>query len=873
MTSSILKNRLSSPWLALILITLLAAIIYSNIYQSPFVFDDIYSIVENRAIRDVSNFLDLKQLLKPRPVVDLTFALNYKFGKLDVFGYHLVNILIHIINGFVAYFLALAILRLLFRPSGAGEEAESSKLKGQREEGKAQSSKLKAQRKRGKVKKGEAAGGVSQFSIFPDESGFAQYSNNFQTSIPMISLFAALIFIVHPLQTQAVTYTIQRYASLAAMFYMGSVLFYLKARMFQQRAKGEAQSPKLPSFSLQPSAFYVLCIICGMLAFLSKQNTASLPAAIILVEYLFIDRTWQGWKKKILWFTPAFILFAILVLYVSGFFSGTIQGRGLLEDVSDLMRETGLVSRWSYLCTQFNVLVIYIRLLFLPIGQNLDYVYPFKSGFFDAYTPLAFLFLSGIAVLGIWKRKGQPIITLAIFWFFITLSVESSIIPIRDALFEHRLYLPMFGFALIVSYLLFHFLSKKRLWAIVICVSVIVSLGAATYLRNRIWQDGITLWSDVLSKVPQSIRAHNNLGSALTRQARFKEAMSHFSKVLRAIPENAKAHYNQGVALAGQGDLEKAIRHYSEALRIKPDYAKAHYNLGNILEKQGSFKEAIRHYSEALRIKPDDTETRNNLAVALARQGSFKEAMSHFSEVLRADPENAKARYNVGSILEGQGRIKEAMSHFSEAVRIKPDYAKAHYNLGNILEKQGSFKEAIRHYSEALRIKPDDTETRNNLAVALARQGGFKEAVSHFSEVLQKDPENAKVHYNLGGVLKQQGNLEDAIHHFSEAVRIKPDYAKAHHNLGIILARQGNFEKAISHYSEAIRLNPDFSAVVYYNIACVYARQNKIEESIDWLKKAIKSGYKNWDLLKTDKDLENIRGSSYYKEIVEGLGD
>jgi hypothetical protein len=129
---------------------------------------------------------------------------------------------------------------------------------------------------------------------------------------------------------------------------------------------------------------------------------------------------------------------------------------------SVFMRETELVSRWSYLCTQFNVLVIYIRLLFLPIGQNLDYLYPFKSGFFDGYTPLAFMFLAGLAALGIWNRKKWPIITFGIFWFFITLSVESGIIPIRDAVFEHRLYLPMFGFALIVSYLLFHLLSKIK---------------------------------------------------------------------------------------------------------------------------------------------------------------------------------------------------------------------------------------------------------------------------------------------------------------------------------------------------------------------------------------------------------------------------
>jgi Flp pilus assembly protein TadD len=505
-----------------------------------------------------------------------------------------------------------------------------------------------------------------------------------------MALFAALIFIAHPIQTQAVTYTIQRYASMAAMFYMGSVFFYLKARVRQQRSEGRG------GFSFVLSAYFALSILCGLLAFMSKQNTASLPGAIILVEYLFIDRTWQGWKKKIVWFTPTFILFTIFVLYASGFFSGAHEGRGLLEDVSNLMKETELVSRWSYLCTQFNVLVIYIRLLFLPIGQNLDYVYPFKSGFFDAYTPLAFMFLAGLAALGIWNRKKWSIITFGIFWFFITLSVESGIIPIRDAVFEHRLYLPMFGFALVVAYLVFYFLSRRRSWAILIPVVVIISLGTATYLRNRAWQDGITLWSDVVSKSPHNPRAHNNLGNVLDAQGQSEEAMRHYYEALRINPKNAKAHNNLGVSLKREGRLEEAIKHFSEALRIKPDYADPHKNLGVVMEGRGNLKDAMRHYSEALKINPDD----------------------------------AGAHNNIGGVLGRQGRIEDAMKHFSEALRIKPDSAEAHTNLGIALARQRDFDGAIRHFSEALKIKPGLRQARRDLEMTLRMKKRFAGASS-----------------------------------------------------------------------------------------------------------------------------------------------
>ena len=188
-----LSNRFSSHWLALIVIGFSALVIYSNIYNNPFVFDDGSHIVENSTIRDLSNYLSPVKLLEPRAIVDFTFALNYRFGELNVFGYHLVNILIHILNGFLVYILVSAVLK-----QRSGCSSASSAL----------------------------------ISDSPD------------VSIRIMSLFAALIFVVHPIQTQAVTYTVQRYASMAAMFYMASVLFYLKARILQQGAKSRQRVEK-----------------------------------------------------------------------------------------------------------------------------------------------------------------------------------------------------------------------------------------------------------------------------------------------------------------------------------------------------------------------------------------------------------------------------------------------------------------------------------------------------------------------------------------------------------------------------------------------------------------------------------------------------
>ncbi|MEE9420851.1 MAG: hypothetical protein V3W43_15330, partial [Desulfatiglandaceae bacterium] len=182
-----MRKHLSNPWVALSIILIAVVVIYSNIYEVPFAFDGGFQIVNNPKIRDLKNYFLPVSLFSSRPLVGLTFALNYEFGRLNVFGYHLVNVLIHVINGFLVYFLALTIFRKFSRLS----DRKPSDLSGQR-------SKLEGER-------GKAPDGISQFSIF-----------NFQFSIPMMSLFAALVFVAHPIQTQAVTYTVQRYTSMAA---------------------------------------------------------------------------------------------------------------------------------------------------------------------------------------------------------------------------------------------------------------------------------------------------------------------------------------------------------------------------------------------------------------------------------------------------------------------------------------------------------------------------------------------------------------------------------------------------------------------------------------------------------------------------------
>ncbi len=176
----------------------------------------------------------------------------------------------------------------------------------------------------------------------------------------------------------------------------------------------------------------------------------------------------------------------------------------------------------------------------------------------------------------------------------------------------------------------------------------------------------------------------------------------------------------------------------------------------------------------------------------------------------------------------------------------------------------------MKQLYEALRIKPGYGDAHYNLGITLSRMGRFKEAEDNFFEVLKINPNDAEAHYYMGNVLKKQGRLNKTISHYYKVLKLKPDFVKVHINLGVALSSLGRFKEAISHYFDAIRINPGYKAAAYYNIACLYSRQNMVEESVKWLKEAVNAGFKDWNIIKTDEDLKNIRGSLLYKQLLEG---
>ncbi len=567
--------------MAMLSIAVLCLAAYSNSLSGPFVFDDIPNIQDNLSLHWTSlsgsgvQRAVRESHLPSRPIANLSFALNYYFGQHNVWGYHAVNVGIHLLTALLVYWLTLATLK---RVPARGDRG-----------------------------------------LRPSVAHW-------------VALTAALIFVSHPIQTQAVTYIVQRMTSLCALFYLAALLLYIYGRT--------AEAPR------RRGTLWAGGFVCWILALGSKQIAVTLPLTVLLYEWYFFQDLSASWVKKN-------AKFGLLVLVLLGLVAWAYLGSEPLDRLlaGYAQRDFTLGQR---LLTQLRVVMFYLSLLVFPDPSRLNlthHIVTSESLLEPITTLLSMAGIFGLLGLAIYLAPRHRIISFCLLWFFLHLVIESSAIAL-EMVFEHRLYLPMFGFSLLVAWLLYTLAGRKSWWPVAVAGVVCLLLAVGTYQRNRVWRDAVTLWSDAVSKSPQHVRAHNNWGFAVAGLGRHQEAVGHYQQALRIKPDFLEAHYNWGNALAGLGRSQEAFGHYQQALRIKPDLAEAHNNWGFALAELGLPQEAIGHYQQALRIKPDYPEVHNNWGSALAIQRRLPEAAEQYRRELRLKPDFSAARDNLRRIEE-----------------------------------------------------------------------------------------------------------------------------------------------------------------------------------------------------------------------------
>jgi len=668
-------------YIAVCCFVILGINLYWGTLDSPFILDDLNNITENRNIR-IESF-DLSGLwnagfnapCKNRPVSNISFALNYLMGRYDVRGYHAVNILIHIINGILVYQFLLLIIGIGPHPPRLNTEKEK-------------------------------AGTVNTQT--------KELGRRTPMHLSWTALAAALLWFAHPVQTQSVTYIVQRMNSLATMFYLLSLVFYVHGRLCGTIAG---------RWSLFAAAFLSWVMAMG-----SKEIAVTLPVIIVLTESCFFQNFSFMWLKR-------YIHYGMLLLIMFGLMTVIYLGRTPIDSILSTFVGRDFTPAERVL-TQFRVVMIYISLLFYPHPSrlNLDHHILISHTLFD---PLETLFsLIGIAALlglGIFLFRKKHLLSFFIFWFFIHLALESSFFSL-ELIFEHRLYLPSVGFFLIITWLVTRFFaasgrkiaikkeSRHAMIQLVIFIPVLLLLSMATWQRNLVWRDKVSLWSDCVEKSPNKYRPHSHLGHALLEKGLIDEALMQFKKALEISPDSAEAHMNLGLSLFKAGKTKDAAAEYRTAIRIDPTQASAHNNLGVLFFEQGLIDKAVAEYRKALKIDPRFAHAHHNLGKAFEVSGMTDRAIKEYLLAIQLDPYYAHAYYNLGYIYGNKGSIDKAIDLFQKAIEINPSWADARYNLGKAYYDKGMIDKAIEQLSIAVKIKPDFTEAFFYLRNAFLRK-------------------------------------------------------------------------------------------------------------------------------------------------------
>jgi protein O-mannosyl-transferase len=544
--------------LHLLLILFVGLISYSNTFEVPFHFDDMRNVVNNPLIQQWGYFIHAPKAqdaiqasdFRMRTMGFLSFALNYRIHRLEVLGYHIVNLAIHLANSFLVYLLVL----LTFRTPKmrAAEQPESI---------------------------GCGSG---------------------PTGVHYIALFSSLLFVSHPIQTQAVTYIVQRFASLATFFYLSSFVLYLGWRLRRESRKDSGSC-----------ITYLASLLCAILAMKTKEAAFTLPILLCVYESLFFT---GKPTRRILALMPFLLTCSIIPLSALSTLPQHQMNLGGLIQKSRVLTE---MSRMDYLFTQFTVVPLYIRLIFLPFGQNLDHDHPLYHSFGNPKVLLSLLFIALLlAIAGyvlILSRSGDKrlrLIAAGIFWFFLALLPESSIIPVVDVVYEHRVYLPSVGAFTAIAVALFVLAEKLRsrfgrqpsllpraerkrmkqgpkvpMGWIFSLSAIITTCTATTYMRNVVWQSGVSLWEDAARKSPNKDRVQNTLGMNYLSADMLEEARQAFEKTLAINPKYWTAHFNLGVYYTRKAQevlsntrsnsqatqlMDRAVDSYQRALSLNP---------------------------------------------------------------------------------------------------------------------------------------------------------------------------------------------------------------------------------------------------------------------------------------------------------------
>lgn len=664
---------LAGALLAPLLLAVVVLVLYANSFSVPFLFDDYFEISRNPMVKAIEPPLDY--LTRARGIPAFTVALNYRLAGFDVWGFHLVNVLVHLANGLLVYALVLRTLRLPGLRERYGSVAE------------------------------------------------------------VLAVLVALVFVAHPLQVMAVSYIVQRAESIAAFFYLATLLLFSMASTAAGRGRRVA--------------LYGAAALSALLGVVSKEIVVTVPVAVLVYRLCFLPRRESRARA-------GRVVFAVLLLLPIGY--GVMLAWPYLFPAHETVapdaprawlyiptagfRLEGL-SMWQYLLTQFGVIVWYLRLFVLPTRQTFDYGWPFADSLWRADVLLPLIVLLGLVGLALSVYRRYPLATFCLAWLFITLAPTSSIVPLSDAAFEHRMYLPIVGLAWLVvvgGYDLLGWVAARsgreaaalRRAAAAAAAVWIVLLGIATMVRNGVMQDPIALAADTIAKAPDNWRGHATYAEVLIDAGRNDEAMRALEDALRLNPKIGSPRVQLGQLYLRAGrldDAEAVLKPATEELE-ESVAAAAYMQLGMVYERRGDMPKTVEMLRAALRRKPDWSQVQAELGAAYARAGFWYGAAGHYNSALRLNSRllprigNAAADANLraaaNQLEEGHPGTAEALLAY--ALNYRPTDLTVRHYLALVYAENGQWERALGQLEALKQSLPGDTVLLDNIERARRRE-------------------------------------------------------------------------------------------------------------------------------------------------------
>ncbi|MEM7166885.1 MAG: tetratricopeptide repeat protein [Planctomycetota bacterium] len=634
------------PLLAAALVCIVGIVAFANSFDGAFVFDDERTIVNNAQLESVFN---AKHLKTRRPVVRLSLAVNYAFGELQPWGYHFVNLMIHLGAALLLFDL---VRRTLLR------------------------------------------------------------IESWQPVASRVAFVATLWWVAHPLQTESVTYVIQRAESLMAFFYLGTIYCVLRG-----------------ADSSRATTWYVLGVVSCGLGMASKAVIVTAPLVVLLYDRIFLTTSWRTTLTRRKWLycglagTFVVLLLTGVLLAVLGRSSGQIATVGFA-----FSRTPDGISALQYLGCQGAAILRYVQLALWPAGQCVDYSWSVQ----EATRITAWLAVCALLLATAFALRRFPRVGFLPLFFFIVLAPTSSLIPIRDVIFEHRMYLPLAAITVLLACAgraaVARFLPGATGWnaATACVVATTVALTLTTIERNKIYASPTAFWEDVLAKRPDNPRACEQLAHLLLGTERDREGWELLQKAQALAPGNLDVDLQIAQRYLRSGQLDAAIPILEQAVEFfennsdqgavnyfRSKRAHAFCLYGAALTTQGKEAEALPYFVEGLRSNPKFVDGLMNYALAFGRLQRFEEAAQQLQRAIRwaqSSQESAHAHEMLALTYFQMKRYPDSEKHAREALRSDPGNALAKLRLARVLALRSAFDDALRYVNDVLASDPQNAE-------------------------------------------------------------------------------------------------------------------------------------------------------------------